>query len=100
MRVISAKHIRDFCQRQPRAAAAMQAWLHEAQTSSWKTPQDIKARYATASFLHRERVVFNIKGNEYRLVVAVAYAFGAIYVKFIGTHTQYDAVDALTVEMS
>jgi mRNA interferase HigB len=100
MRVISAKNIRDFYLRQPRAAAALQAWLHEAQTVSWKTPQDIKARYATASFLGRDRVVFNIKGNEFRLIVSVAYAFGTVYIKFIGTHAQYDAVDALTVEMS
>jgi len=99
MRVIALKHIRDFCVRHPQAAQALKAWLQEARNASWKTPQAIKQRYSSASFLGRNRVVFNIKGNEYRLVVAVAYQFEAVYVKFIGTHAQYDAVDPLTIEM-
>src|SRR5687767_4771177 len=99
MRVIALKHIRDFCARHPAAAPALQAWTEEARTSSWQTPQDIKQRYRSASFIGRNRVVFNIKGNEYRLVVAVAYRFQALYVKFIGTHAQYDGIDAETVEM-
>ena len=80
-------------------AAPLAAWIEEARTSSWQTPQDIKQRYRSASFIGRNRVVFNLKGNEYRLVVAVAYRFQAIYIKFIGTHAQYDAIDAETVEM-
>jgi len=71
----------------------------ETRIASWKTPQDIRQRYATASFLRGNRVVFNIKGNDYRLVVAVAYRFEAVYIKFVGTHAQYDAIDATTVEM-
>ena len=63
-----------------------------------RTPQDIRQRYASASFVGHNRVVFNIKGNDYRLIVAVAYRFQAIYIKFIGTHTEYDRVDAATVE--
>ncbi|HEX9720722.1 MAG TPA: type II toxin-antitoxin system HigB family toxin [Ramlibacter sp.] len=99
MRVIALKNIRDFCVRQPQAAQALKAWTQEARSASWKSPQDIKKRYSSASFLGRNRVVFNIKGNEYRLVVAVAYQFEAVYIKFIGTHAQYDAVDAETIEM-
>ena len=99
MRVIALKNLRDFCLRHADAAPALKAWAEEVRTASWKTPQDIKLRYASASFLGRNRVVFNIKGNDYRLVVAVAYRFEAIYVKFIGTHAQYDAIDAATVEM-
>ena len=99
MRVIALKNIRDFCVRHPPAAQALKAWTEEARSASWKTPQDIKKRYSSASFLGRNRVVFNIKGNEYRLVVAVAYQFEAVYIKFIGTHAQYDAVDAETIEM-
>ena len=98
MRVIALKHIRDFCARHPQAAQALKAWSQEARNASW-TPQDIKQRYNSASFVGRNRVVFNIKGNEYRLVVAVAYRFEAVYIKFIGTHAQYDAVDALKIEM-
>ena len=60
--------------------------------------QDIKQRYASASFVGRNRVVFNIKGNDYRLIVAIAYRFQAIYIKFVGTHAAYDRIDAATVE--
>lgn len=65
----------------------------------WKAPQDIKQRYPSASFIARNRVVFNIKGNEYRLVVAVAYRLQAVYIKFVGTHAQYDQIDVVTVEL-
>ncbi|MBG9386523.1 type II toxin-antitoxin system HigB family toxin [Caenimonas aquaedulcis] len=99
MRVIALKSIRDFSLQHPRAAQALSAWAEEARKSSWKTPQEIKQRYSSASFLPGNRVVFNIKGNEFRLVVAVAYRFEAVYVKFIGTHAQYDAIDALTIDM-
>ena len=99
MRVIALKNIRDFCLRHPPAAPALKAWTEEARCALWRTPQDIKNRYNNVGFLGRNRVVFNIKGNEYRLVVAVAYRFEAVYLKFLGTHAQYDAVDAETVEM-
>ena len=99
MPVIALKNIRDFCLRHADASAALTAWTQEALTASWKTPHDIRHRYGNAGFLGHNRVVFNIKGNDYRLVVAVAYRFEAVYVKFIGTHAQYDAIDAETVEM-
>jgi mRNA interferase HigB len=98
MRVIALKNLRQFCQAHPQAAPAVLAWAEEARTASWQTPQDIKDRYRSASFLPNNRVVFNLKGNEYRLVAAVAYRFQAVYVKFIGTHAEYDAIDAATVE--
>lgn len=66
--------------------------------AQWHQPADIKAHYASASILKNRRVVFNLKGNSYRLIVAVAYNVGFVYVKFIGTHAEYDAVDANTVE--
>lgn len=100
MRVLSIKHIRDFCGRRPDAAPALKAWLQEARSASWKSPQDIKQRYASASFLKGNRVVFHLKGNDYRLVVAVAYRFEAVYIKFIGTHSEYDTIDAQSVEMN
>lgn len=78
---------------------ALLAWYAEASKANWKTPQNIKDQYASASFVGRNRVVFNIKGNDFRLIVAVAYQIGVVYVKFIGTHAQYDKVDAATVEM-
>src|SRR5690606_16594573 len=66
----------------------------------WTRPADIKAQYRSASVLKNRRVIFNIKGNDYRLVVAVAYRLQIVYVKFVATHKEYDAVDAETVEMA
>jgi len=99
MRVIALKTIRDFCSRYPDAASALKAWTEEASLAAWKGPQDIKNQYRSASLLKGNRVVFNIKGNDYRLVVAIAYRYEAAYVKFIGTHAQYDEIDAQTIEM-
>lgn len=99
MRVISKNALVEFWIQHPNAQKALEDWYHETASAIWKTPQDIKARYASASFLGHNRVVFNIKGNDYRLVVAVAYRFAALYVKFVGTHAQYDAIQALTVEL-
>src|SRR4051812_37443505 len=99
MRVYTIKHIREFCRTYPQASQPILTWAKEARQASWRTPQEIKEQYRSASFLGKNRVVFNIKGNEYRLVVAVAYRFQAVYIKFIGTHAAYDTIDALTVEM-
>ncbi len=98
MRVISKATLVNFWLMNPSARSALQTWFEDASHAQWKTPQDIKARYAAASFVGANRVVFNIKGNDYRLVVAVAYRFSALYIKFVGTHAQYDAIDATTVE--
>ena len=98
MRVISKATLVNFWPTNPSARSALQTWFEDASHAQWKTPQDIKARYAAASFVGANRVVFNIKGNDYRLVVAVAYQFSALYIKFVGTHAQYDAIDATTVE--
>lgn len=98
MRVIAVKQLWDFWLRHPDAEQALRAWFDEASKARWLTPQDIKRAYASASFLAGRRVVFNIRGNQYRLVVAVAYRYEAVYIKFIGTHAQYDAIDAASVE--
>lgn len=99
MRVIAVASLRAFWLQHPDAEQPLKAWYEEASKASWMQPSDIKAQYRSASILKNRRVVFNIKGNDYRLIVAVAYDFGAIYIKFVGTHQQYDAVDAATVEM-
>jgi mRNA interferase HigB len=98
MRVISKASLVRFWAKHPNSKQALQTWFEDASHAKWKHPQDIKLRYASASFVGSNRVVFNIKGNEYRLVAAVAYRFSAIYIKFVGTHQQYDTVDAATVE--
>ena len=98
MRVIAKRTLLAYASRHSDAEQPLRAWYDEAANATWKTPQDIKDHYASASFVANNRVVFNIKGNEHRLVVAVAYRFGVVFIKFIGTHKQYDKIDAATVE--
>lgn len=98
MRIIAKPHLEVFWEAHPTAEQPLKAWYDEAKNATWNTSQDIKNQYASASFLGNNRVVFNIKGNDYRLVTAVAYRFQAVYIKFIGTHAGYDKIDALTVE--
>ena len=102
MRVITKLKLSAFWAVHPAAERALRAWLEDAWQAQWQQPQDIQRWHAKASFLAGNRVVFNIHGNAYRLVVvvvvaAVAYRYGSVYIKFIGTHAQYHAVDAATV---
>jgi len=98
MKVIAVAALRDFWHRHPLAEQPLKAWYDEARHATWSCPREIRERYASASFVGHNRVVFNIKGNDYRLVVAVAYRFQAAYIKFVGTHAEYDRIDAATVE--
>lgn len=98
MRVIAVSTLRAFWECHRRAEQPLKAWYDEARRAQWLTPQEICDHYASASFVGGNRVVFNIKGNDYRLIVAVAWRFQAVYIKFIGTHAQYDRIDAATVE--
>ena len=75
----------------------MKAWFAEASGASWETPQAIKDQYRHASFVADSRVIFNIGGNKYRLVVHVNYDYGIVYIKFVGTHSDYDRIDPETV---
>ncbi|WP_310384427.1 type II toxin-antitoxin system HigB family toxin [Roseateles sp.] len=97
MRVIAVSTLRDFWERHPDAEQPLKAWYEEATSATWTQPADIKAQYRSASVLKNRRVVFNIKGNDYRLIVAVSYKLEIVYVKFFGTHNEYDAVDADTI---
>ena len=99
MRVIALRTLRAFWARHPDAEQPLRAWHDEVSRAGWCTPADIKAQYAHASILKGRRVVFNIKGNDYRLVAAVAYNTGLVFVKFVGTHAQYDRIDAESVEL-
>lgn len=99
MRVVAKKHLSAYWTRHPEVEQSLRAWYDEALNAHWATPQDIKNQYASASFVANNRVVFNIKGNNHRLIVAIAYRFGALYIKFVGTHEAYDKIDAATVEM-
>jgi mRNA interferase HigB len=99
MRVIAKKHLVNFWKTHKSAEHPLRAWYDEAINAKWTKPQDIKNAYRNASFVGSNRVVFNIKGNDYRLIVAVAYQFGAVYIKFIGSHSAYDDIDVRTVNM-
>jgi len=99
MRIIAVSFLRSFWEANPDAEQHLKSWVDEVRKAQWSQPAEIKAQYRGASILKNRRVVFNIKGNDYRLVVSVAYRFQAIYVKFIGTHHEYDGINAETVEM-
>ena len=99
MRVIAVPPLREFWNRHTHAEEPLRAWLADAQKAGWQTPHDLKTDYGNASILGNNRVVFNIKGNDYRLIVAVSYRAQIVLIKFIGTHAEYDKVDAETVEL-
>lgn len=97
MHVISKKPLREYWEKHIDAKAALQAWYEDALRAEWRTPGEIKDTYANASIVGDNRVVFNIKGNDYRLVVKLHYDRGIVYVRFVGTHREYDRIDAETI---
>ena len=97
MRIIAKKTLKDYWAKEPAAQTSLQAWHAEAKNAQWSAPADVKASYGTASILKDGRVVFNICGNKYRLVVWINYEFFTVYVRFVGTHKEYDDVDAQTI---
>lgn len=104
MRIIARRTLRKFVDSlaghkdQPAVKAALDAWFAEARKARWKNTADIKRSYASASIVTAERVVFNIKGNAYRLVVAVDFEKGIVWIKWIGTHKDYDRISVTEVD--
>ena len=94
MNVISKRTLVQFYTEHADVKTALEVWHSDARKAEWKCPEDIKRAYASASFLKDNRVVFNIKGNEYRLIVHIDYKRKIVRVKFIGTHAQYDKINA------
>jgi len=97
VRIIARRTLRDFWSRHADAEQALRAWYHDVASADWRSPADVKRVYANASIVGSNRVVFNIGGNKYRLIVAVNYPYRTCHVRFIGTHAAYDKVDAATV---
>lgn len=97
MRVIARSTLRDFWEKHSDTEETLRAWYQDANQARWKTPEDIKSVYASASIITGNRVVFNIKGNQYRLIVAVNYQYSMVYIRFIGSHQDYNKVNAETV---
>lgn len=93
MRVIAKSTLQAFWRRQPDAEGPLLAWFREVEKEDWDSPARLKEKYRSASILRDNRVVFNIKGNDFRLVVKINYPYRVIYVRFVGTHTEYDKID-------
>jgi len=94
LRVIAKKILREFWNKHPDCEQQLKAWYREAENAEWKTPAEIKKDYPSASILQNNRIVFNIKGNSYRLVVRINYYYQMVWIRFIGTHAEYDKIDA------
>ncbi|WP_296001261.1 type II toxin-antitoxin system HigB family toxin [Rugamonas sp.] len=99
MRILSKPALIDFYKRRLHAdaKAPLLSWYGHVLHAEWTGPADVKADFRTASILKNGRTVFNIHGNKYRLVTEINYAAGMVYIKFVGTHNEYDAIDAQTV---
>jgi mRNA interferase HigB len=97
MRIISRKVLKEFTETHPDAEQPLLAWYADVKHANWRSPADIKKHYRHAGFLANNRVAFNIKGNTYRLVAAIQYEFGIVYIRFVGTDLEYGHIDETTV---
>jgi mRNA interferase HigB len=97
MHIVSLKTLRLFWEIHPDAEQPLRAWYAIARRAQWHTPTDVRAAYGSASFVGNNRIVFNIKGNDYRLIVLTEYSKGRLFIRFVGTHADYDRIDASTI---
>jgi mRNA interferase HigB len=95
--IISLKRLKEYCAVHPDTEESLQTWYHCVQAAAWGSSADLKRQFGSASVINSERVVFNIRGNEHRLVVRINYAGGTVFIRFIGTHKEYDRIDVETV---
>ena len=97
LRVISRKILVEFWTRHKDAEQPLKAWFKEAEKACWQSPDILKRLYPSASILTHNRVVFNIKGNKYRLIAMINVDYGQVFIRFVGTHAEYDTIDATTI---
>ena len=99
MRIIAVKTLKEFWQKVGNGDSEqpLRAWFSEVKDADWNGPNDIKEQFHSASIIGNNRAVFNIKGNKYRLIVAIRYEFKIVYIRFIGTHKKYDSIDARNI---
>jgi mRNA interferase HigB len=94
VRIIARSKLRSFWEKHSDSEQPLKAWFAEAKRASWKSPNEDKLHYSSASILQKQRVVFNISGNKYRLILMVTYGIQMAYIRFIGTHEEYDGINA------
>jgi mRNA interferase HigB len=97
VRILAKRTLRDFWEQYPKAKGPLEAWHQEVTRADWSTPSAVKLRFRSASILPGSRVVFNIAGNQYRLAVKINYPYRIVYIRFIGTHKDYDTIDITTI---
>ena len=97
MRVIARKALREYWEKHNDVESSLKSWYSEVEKSEWSSPKNIKVDFPSASILSDNRVVFNIKGNKYRLIVKINYDFKIVWIRFIGTHSEYNKVNANTI---
>jgi len=100
LNIITRKTLLDYCKKHPAASTALQEWYHELVNSDFKNFNELKRVYGNASIVADDRVVFNIMGNKYRLVVRIVFDFKVVQIKWFGTHAEYDKIDVTTVQHS
>jgi len=99
MGIIKEKTLTEYCKlsRYRQAKQALRAWIYEVRYSNWKNANELKSKYGNASIISSKRVVFNIKGNDYCLIVDVEYKLKLVFIVWFGTHKEYDKIDAKTI---
>ncbi|MCD6180737.1 MAG: type II toxin-antitoxin system HigB family toxin [Bacteroidales bacterium] len=99
MRIIKEKTLTDYCKQRKykRAVESLKSWVYEVKFSTWNNAKELKAKYGNASIISSKRVVFNIKGNDYRLIVDIEYKLKIVFIVWLGTHEEYDKINAKTV---
>lgn len=97
MRIFSFSTIQSFWSVHPDAKEPLTYWFEVAEGATWNNSMEVKTTFRSADILSADRVVFDIKGNDYRLIASINYTYKALYIKWIGTHKEYDRIDALTV---
>lgn len=97
LRVIAKRILREFWEKHNDCEQQLKAWYQEASKAEWKSPNEIKFGYPSASIIGNDRIVFNIKGNTYRLIVSINFDYQTVWIRFIGTHSEYDKVNAKSI---
>ncbi|MCL2329648.1 MAG: type II toxin-antitoxin system HigB family toxin [Bacteroidetes bacterium] len=97
MRIFTEQHLKEYAEKYPEARVALQDWVSTIKKQDWKCFADIKKTYNSVDSIGNQRYVFNIKGNAFRLVVVIKFTISFVYIRFVGTHEEYDTIDCLTI---